>query len=81
MKMLQVSERSGKPYQLHYDMWFGKFEVSVNQMTCKKVKRAVFTYDGDETERTIQVKGNLFTGFKLIDEDEMIVMMKTPKRI
>ena len=76
MIMLQVSQQSMKRYQLKYGVWLKKFDVSVNQTTCKKIKRAVFTYEADETEKTIKVKGNMLTGFKLIDSDESIVMMR-----
>lgn len=77
MKLTQTSSKTNRVYVLDYDVWFGKMAVSVNNQTSTKVKRLVFNYtDEDLQERTITVRGNILTGFKLFDNGEEIVMQR-----
>lgn len=77
MKLTQISSKTNRVYVLDYDVWFGKMAVSVNNQTSTKVKRLVFNYtDEDLQERTITVRGNIITGFKLFDNGEEIVMQR-----
>ena len=77
MKFTQTSSISNKVYELNYDVWFGKMSITVNNQSSKKVKRLVFNYtDEDLTQRTITVRGNILTGFKLNDNGEEVVMQR-----
>ncbi|MCV2232615.1 hypothetical protein N7548_07265 [Acholeplasma manati] len=77
MKLTQTSRKTNRVYVLDYDVWFGKTAVSVNNQTSTKVKRLVFNYtDEDLQARTITVRGNILTGFKLFDNGEEIVMQR-----
>lgn len=76
MKMTQVSPRSNKVYEFNYDVWLGKMSIKVNNQSSTKVKRMIYNYTEDLETRTITVKGNMLSGFKLIDGDEEIVMLR-----
>ena len=76
MKMTQVSPRSNKVYEFNYDVWLGKMSIKVNNQSSTKVKRLIYNYTEDLETRTITVKGNMLSGFKLIDGDEEIVMLR-----
>lgn len=77
MKLTQTSSKTNRVFVLDYDVWFGKMAVSVNNQISTKVKRLVFNYtDEDLQERTITVRGNIITGFKLFDNGEEIVMQR-----
>lgn len=76
MKMTQVSPRSNKVYEFNYDVWLGKMSIKVNNQSSIKVKRLIYNYTEDLETRTITVKGNMLSGFKLIDGDEEIVMLR-----
>jgi hypothetical protein len=76
MKMTQVSNRSNKVYEFNYDVWLGKMSIKVNDQSSQKVKKLIFNYKDEGETRTITVKGNLMSGFKLIDGDEEIEMLR-----
>lgn len=76
MKMTQVSPRSNKVYEFNYDVWLGKMSIKVNNQSSTKVKRLIYNYTEDLETRTITIKGNMLSGFKLIDGDEEIVMLR-----
>lgn len=76
MKMTQVSPRSNKVYEFNYDVWLGKMSIKVNNQSSTKVKRLIYNYTEDLETRTITVKGNMLSGYKLIDGDEEIVMLR-----
>lgn len=76
MKMKQVSSRSNKVYEFNYDVWLGKMSIKVNDQASQKVKKLIFNYLDEGETRTITVKGNLLSGFKLIDGDEEIEMLR-----
>ncbi len=76
MKMTQVSPRSNKVYEFNYDVWLGKMSIKVNDQASQKVKKLIFNYTDEGETRTITIKGNMLSGFKLIDGDEEIVMLR-----
>lgn len=76
MKMTQMSTRSNKTYELNYDVWFGKTTLMVNDKRALKVKKMIFEYKDENLLKTVSVKGNLFSGFKLIDDSEEIILTR-----
>ena len=77
MKLTQTSSLTNKVYVLNYDVWFGRMSITVNNQSSTKVKRLVFNYtDEDLSPKTITVRGNVLTGFKLNDSGEEILMQR-----
>jgi hypothetical protein len=77
MKLTQTSSLTNKVYVLNYDVWFGRMSITVNNQSSTKIKRLVFNYtDEDLSPKTITVRGNVLTGFKLNDSGEEILMQR-----
>ena len=77
MKLTQTSSLTNKVYVLNYDVWFGRMSITVNNQSSTKIKRLVFSYtDEDLSPKTITVRGNVLTGFKLNDSGEEILMQR-----
>ena len=63
--VIQVGE---KQVEFHQNIWTGKKSISVNGTPCQKLSKKEFIYNENGTAKTIQVKGNDFSGISLCME-------------
>ncbi len=72
-------ERLGR-IDFQESFWTGKREIVINGRPLKKGKKnTIFEYNDGETVKTVNVKGNVFTGTSITMDGVTVEVVKKPK--